>query len=41
MSEENQDQGTDDSFADAVSAVAIVVIPVITIIYWLNGLPTS
>jgi hypothetical protein len=41
MSEENQDQGSEDGFADAISAVAVVVIPVVAIIYWLSGLPTS
>ncbi|MEK9871945.1 MAG: hypothetical protein ACPGPD_04875 [Pseudomonadales bacterium] len=41
MSEENQDQVNEDSFADAISAVAVVVIPVVAIVYWLSGLPTS
>jgi hypothetical protein len=41
MSEENQEAGNEDSFADAISAVAVVVIPVIVIVYWLSGLPTS
>ena len=41
MSEENQDQVNEDSFADAFSAVAVVVIPVVAIVYWLSGLPTS
>lgn len=41
MSEESQDQGSEDSYADAVSAVAVVVIPVVAIVYWLSGLPTS
>ncbi|MFP6807518.1 MAG: hypothetical protein VB957_10100 [Pseudomonadales bacterium] len=27
-----------DSFVDAVSAVFIVVIPVIAIVYWLSGM---
>lgn len=31
----------EDSFADAVTAVLVVVIPVVTIIYWLSGMPTS
>ena len=41
MSEENQDRVNEDSFADAISAVAVVVIPVVAIVYWLSGLPTS
>jgi len=41
MSEENQDQFNEDSFTDAISAVAVVVIPVVAIVYWLSGLPTS
>ena len=41
MSEEKQDQVNEDSFADAISAVAVVVIPVVAIVYWLSGLPTS
>ena len=30
-----------DAMVDAISAVLIVVIPVVGIIYWLSGLPTS
>lgn len=44
MSDENtgnQGAGNEDSVADAVSAVVLVLIPVVTIIYWLSGLPTS
>ena len=40
MSEENHDYD-EDAFTDAVSAVLIVVIPVITVVYWLSTLPTS
>lgn len=39
MSEDNQQN--EDAFADALSAVLVVVIPVVGIIYWLSGLPTS
>ena len=31
----------DNQFADAISAVLIVVIPVVAVIYYLSGLPTS
>lgn len=31
----------EDAFADAVSAVLVVMIPVAAVIYWLSGLPTS
>ena len=31
----------EDGFADALSAVLVVVIPVMAIVYWLSGLPTS
>lgn len=41
MSEEPTIESNEDSFADAISAIAVVVIPVITIVYWLSGLPTS
>lgn len=42
MSEENNvENANEDSFADALSAVLIIVIPVVAVIYWLSGLPTS
>ena len=41
MSNETEHNRNENSFADAVSAILIVVIPVIGIIYWLSGLPTS
>jgi len=31
----------EDGFADALSAVAIVVLPVMAIVYWLSGMSTS
>lgn len=40
MSDENQDYD-EDAMTDAVSAIVLVLIPVITIIYWLSGMPTS
>lgn len=41
MSDEPQDANNEDKLVDAISAVAIVVIPVIAVIYWLSGMPTS
>jgi hypothetical protein len=41
MSEDQQttDNDSDDNgFVDAMSAVAIVLFPVVTIIYWLSGM---
>ncbi len=40
MREENQQQD-EDGLTDAMAAVAVVVIPVIAVVYWLSGLPTS
>ena len=40
MSEEMQENGNEDAFADAVSAVLVIVIPVLGIIYWLSGMPS-
>ena len=40
----NKKEGLDknpDSVADSISAVLIILIPVVAIIYWLSGLPTS
>lgn len=31
----------EDGFADALSAVLIIVIPAMGVVYWLSGLPTS
>ena len=42
--EMNEKEGLDknpDSVADSISAVLIILIPVVAIIYWLSGLPTS
>lgn len=41
MSNETENNQNEDAFADALSAVLVVVIPVVTIIFWLSGLPTS
>lgn len=41
MSDEIQDDGNnEDGLADAVSAVLVVVIPVIAVVYWLSGMPS-
>ena len=40
MGEENQQQD-EDGVTDAMAAVAVVVIPIIAVVYWLSGLPTS
>ena len=40
----NEKEGSDknpDSVVDSISAVLIILIPVVAIIYWLSGLPTS
>ena len=41
MSDESTQPENDDGFAAASAAVAIVVLPVLAIIYWLSGMPTS
>lgn len=41
MSDETENNQNEDAFADALSAVLVVAIPVVTIIFWLSGLPTS
>ena len=40
MSEEKQ-RPEEDALADSVAAVVIVIIPVVAVVYWLSGLPTS
>ena len=40
MSEENHQQEKDGA-VDAMAATAIVVIPVVAVVYWLSGLPAS
>ena len=40
MSEENHPQ-EEDGAVDAMAAIAMVVIPVVAVVYWLSGLPTS
>ena len=29
-----------DGMADALSAVAIIIIPVVAVVYWLSGMPS-
>jgi len=41
MSDESTKPENDDGFADAFAAVAVVALPVLAIIYWLSGTPTS
>ena len=41
MSQENEVEQDENGMTDALSAVAIILIPVISIIYWLSGMPTS
>ena len=41
MGDESAKPENDDSFADATAAVVVVVIPVLAIVYWLSGMPTS
>ena len=33
-------QASGDGMADALSAVAVVIIPVVAVVYWLSGMPT-
>ena len=40
MSNEEEDH-EEDAVTDALAATALVVIPVVAVIYWLAGLPTS
>ena len=32
------DKSREDSFVDAIAAVALVIIPVLAIIFWLSGM---
>jgi hypothetical protein len=41
MSDESTKTENEDGFADALSAVAIVVLPAMAIVYWLSGMPSS
>jgi len=43
MSYESQEQESpnEDGFVDVISVVLIIVIPVIAVVYWLSGLPSS
>lgn len=41
MSDDTTGEADENSVVDAISAVAVILIPVVGIIYWLSGLPTS
>jgi hypothetical protein len=41
MSEENENNRDEDGFTDTITAILVVVIPVVAVIYWLSGLPNS
>ncbi|MFT7222242.1 MAG: hypothetical protein ACI8Z1_003866 [Candidatus Azotimanducaceae bacterium] len=43
MSDESQEEPSakKDGFVDVLSVVLIIVIPVVTVVYWLSGLPSS
>ena len=41
MNDESTKPENEDGYADAIAAVAVVVHPVLAIIYWLSGTPTS
>jgi hypothetical protein len=38
--DQQSEQKNSDATADALSAVAIVLIPVVGVIYWLSGMPS-
>ena len=38
---EKKQHDEEDAVADSVAAIALVIIPVVAVIYWLSGLPTS
>ena len=33
-------QESGDGMADALSAVAVIIIPVVGVVYWLSGMPS-
>ena len=41
MNDRSENSENEDGFADAFSAVVIVVLPVLATVYWLSGLPSS
>tara|TARA_Y100001978_G_scaffold119613_1_gene106583 strand:- start:196 stop:429 length:234 start_codon:yes stop_codon:yes gene_type:complete len=41
MEQKEDEEKNSDSIADSISAILIILIPVVAIIYWLSGLPTS
>ena len=41
MTDESTKPENKNGFGDAFAAVALVVLPVVAIVYWLSGMPTS
>jgi len=41
MNDEAENSQEEDGGADALSAVVLIVIPVLAVIYWLSGMPVS
>ena len=41
MTDESTKPENENGFSDAFAAVALVVLPVVAILYWLSGMPTS
>jgi hypothetical protein len=41
MTDESTKGENENGFSDAFAAVALVVLPVVAILYWLSGMPTS
>jgi len=41
MTDESTKPENGNGFSDAFAAVALVVLPVVAILYWLSGMPTS
>jgi hypothetical protein len=41
MTEESTKRENENGFPDAFAAVVLVVLPVVAILYWLSGMPTS
>ena len=41
MTDESTKPENENGFPDAFAAVVLVVLPVVAILYWLSGMPTS
>ena len=41
MTDESTKPENENDLGDAFAAVALVVLPVVAIVYWLSGMPTS